>query len=293
MNEDTAKAVSEASKAGGKAIDLLNLIINSVFKLDVKKIKRTGDAEREKKISDAIADQEIKLRETFGNAIARFIVEQITEQTNLENMLQKAQTLLSGKFAPEQTIDQDFMLKIASVAKKVSRQEVQDLIALILAGEILEPGTYSIRLLDFLKNCSKQDLQKFNNVFAISSPIGLFSMNKINPPFTRYGFNDYNVSFLDYNVTVDLGIISPLITSYYNSSPLMTIEFPDRLMVASKDVSPVNDSFSINKLTELGAELYTAMEGKALNIKSDTYFTDLYQYLNNLGYKVTYTKKAP
>ena len=46
MDKDTAEAVSEASKAGGKAIDFLNLIINSVLKLDAKQIKRIGDAER-------------------------------------------------------------------------------------------------------------------------------------------------------------------------------------------------------------------------------------------------------
>ena len=291
MDKDTAEAVSEASKVGGKAIDFLNLIINSVLKLDAKQIKRIGDAEREKKINDAIADQEIKNREIFGNAIARFITKQITEQANLENMLQKAQFLLNGKIAPKQTTDQDFIMKIANVAKGVSRQEVQDLIASILAGEILKPGTYSIRLLDFLKNCSKQDLQKFNNLFAISSPIGLFSMNKINPPFTRYDFADYNVSFLDYNVMTDLGVISSLNTTYYNSSPIMNIEFPDRLMIASKNKSPINDSFSISKFTELGVELYTAMEDQAQNIKSEGYFTDLEQYLKNQEYEVIYKAK--
>lgn len=49
-------------------------------------------------------------------------------------------------------------------AKYVTESEIKDLWAKVLAGEILQPNTVSLRTLDVLKNMSKKDAELFMKV---------------------------------------------------------------------------------------------------------------------------------
>lgn len=74
----------------------------------------------------------------------------------------------------EPKVDDDWLQRWEHYAGQVSADELQELWGRVLAGEIKEPGTKSLRLLEFLKVVSKEDAQLiellgpfvFNNLIA-------------------------------------------------------------------------------------------------------------------------------
>ena len=63
-----------------------------------------------------------------------------------------------------QTYDFDWFIRYYEAAGNISDEEMQILWAKILAGEIKQPGTYSLRSLDTLRNMSKQDAELFKQI---------------------------------------------------------------------------------------------------------------------------------
>ena len=66
-------------------------------------------------------------------------------------------------------IDHDLFTQFRDKAEKVSDEQMQQLWARVLAGEVKEPGTTSLRTLDFLSKMSKQDAELIEKLcpFAI------------------------------------------------------------------------------------------------------------------------------
>ncbi len=64
--------------------------------------------------------------------------------------------------------DFDWFIRFYESVGNISDEEMQDLWAKILAGEICKPLTYSLRTIDVLKNLSKADAELFEEVCAHS-----------------------------------------------------------------------------------------------------------------------------
>ena len=83
---------------------------------------------------------------------------------NLINIGKKAVKYINSEKQNEIKMDNDFFWGLIEHSKKISDEEVQELIAKIIAGEYNEPGTYSMSTLQTLKSLGKkemEDLQKF------------------------------------------------------------------------------------------------------------------------------------
>lgn len=64
-------------------------------------------------------------------------------------------------------MDNDFFWNTIEHAKKVSNDEMQELVAKIIAGEYNKPGTYSMSTLQTLKMLGKNELELFENICAL------------------------------------------------------------------------------------------------------------------------------
>lgn len=78
---------------------------------------------------------------------------------NFGNTLKKA----SKYITEENTIsnENDLFWGLLEHSKEITNEDVQDLIAKIIAGEYNAPGTYSMSTLQILKSLGKKDLEKF------------------------------------------------------------------------------------------------------------------------------------
>ncbi len=87
--------------------------------------------------------------------------ESIRKETNVAKSILIAEDILSqDPQEPSDTpIEDDWLFSWRDYAGRVSAQELQDLWGRILAGEVKQPGSYSMRTLEFLKGLSKSEAE--------------------------------------------------------------------------------------------------------------------------------------
>lgn len=86
---------------------------------------------------------------------------QIQKERNIESIIGKTALELESKEADiNDEVDTDWITRFFNIVEDISDEDMQNLWSRILAGEILKPRTYSLRLLDFLHNTSKEELDR-------------------------------------------------------------------------------------------------------------------------------------
>lgn len=95
----------------------------------------------------------------------RELADSIRQQENLEDILD----LASGEGEAEETVsdkpvDEDWITRFFSIAKDVNSEEMKIIWAKILAGEIKQPGSFSLRTMEMLRSISKREAEEFQRV---------------------------------------------------------------------------------------------------------------------------------
>lgn len=94
------------------------------------------------------------------------ISEKIRKEVNVAKAVIIAEDILAddSQDPSETTIDDDWLFLWRENAGRVSSEELQSLWGKILAGELKQPGSYSIRTMDFLKSLSKTDAELISKI---------------------------------------------------------------------------------------------------------------------------------
>ncbi|WP_435234501.1 DUF2806 domain-containing protein [Psychromonas sp. PT13] len=130
---------------------------NSCFQLkpDVKSLNAPADRVDESGRIEPTIDLS-ELASIVGN---NDFSEAIRKETNVAKSILVAEDILSQdqQEASDTPLEDDWLFSWREYAGKVSADELQDLWGRILAGEVKQPGTYSMRTLEFLKGLSKSE----------------------------------------------------------------------------------------------------------------------------------------
>ncbi len=125
--------------------------------------------------------------------------------TNLVNVGIKSSEYIDKDKENNIKIDNDFFWNTIEHAKTVSNEEMQDLIAKIIAGEYNNPTTYSMSTLYVLKSVDSQTLKNFVNILSISlTGIGIFKDLFL----SLEDMNKFGVSYSSFLDLQDVGLIS-------------------------------------------------------------------------------------
>lgn len=90
----------------------------------------------------------------------RLQYQQARKEHNIESVIGKTVLELEDKTVEStDDVDEDWLNRFFNIVEDVSDEQLQSLWSRILAGEILQPHSYSLRLLEFLRNISKDELE--------------------------------------------------------------------------------------------------------------------------------------
>jgi len=106
-----------------------------------------------------------------------WIIKNKNVQKNIESITQKAALNLEGEpTVSEEPVNQDWTTRFFDYAEDISNIEMQELWGKILAGEIKQPKSYSLRTLDIIRNLSEDEARVFMKFasLAINSSGTLF-----------------------------------------------------------------------------------------------------------------------
>ena len=180
---------------------------------------------RELLISDAtIAGGEIDIAELVSE---RITYQERKRQTNIRGVVAKAATELEDKEVPPTATDHDWAARFFNEVQDVSSEEMQELWAKVLAGEVERPGSTSIRTLGILRDLDQSTAELFATfcsaciflqpgqdqemidarVLSLGKDAATNSLQEFGFPFANLNrLNEHGLIISDYNSWRDLSI---------------------------------------------------------------------------------------
>ncbi len=149
------KAIAEPA---GKLIDAVSKAVGVWYEpINIKRLAKADvEATRIKEIG------KLELEETLTQrAIDRITYQETRRQKNIENITNEAIKFLPESVS-EEKVDEDWMFQFIENCQDISDEQMKSLWAKILAGEVTQPKTFSLRTLGFLKTMSKVDAEIFS-----------------------------------------------------------------------------------------------------------------------------------
>lgn len=137
-------------------------------------------------------------------------IENLRHTTNLIETAVKSSKYINENKSNNIEMDNDFFWNTMEHSKTVSDEDMQELVAKIIAGEYNTPGTYSMSTLQTIKMLGKQELELFERICSLC-----INTNQI--PKTVFTFpedlkpilNSINIDFSNLQNLQSLGLFLP------------------------------------------------------------------------------------
>lgn len=138
----------------------------------------------------------------------RLNFQEAKKQLNIESVTAfAAEQLRNEQSVTDEPLDEDWKTRFFNIAEDISNDEMQALWGQILAGEIKQPKSYSLRTLELLKNLSKEESEVFTKFAKLKIVSGdkYFIYNQDNGAFLQ---SEFGISFTDRLLLTELGLIA-------------------------------------------------------------------------------------
>ncbi|MCL4427169.1 DUF2806 domain-containing protein [Patescibacteria group bacterium] len=181
---------------------LFSTVIDKLLGFKISEWKAQGDVIK-KQILDGYEDAKQK-------GLGVQYVSAFRSNTNLINIGVKAADYIDDKKTNDISFENDFFWGMLDHAKDISNEEMQTLIAKIIAGEYNKPGTYSMGTLQVIKMLGREELRLFENLCVLiingdQIPQELFSL----PESAKGIMNKLQVDFGSLQMLQSLGLFLP------------------------------------------------------------------------------------
>ncbi len=165
-----------------------------------------------------IHDEYEKAKE--GGIMGMQYIEYMRNTENLIDTAVKSSKYIDPNKSNDIKMDNDFFWNTIEHAKTVSNDEMQELVAKIIAGEYNEPGTYSMCTLQTLKMLGKNELELFEKICSLCVDDNqilqtVFSL----PEYLRPIMNSLGIDFGSLQGLQSLGLFLPNDMSHSLNNP--------------------------------------------------------------------------
>lgn len=138
----------------------------------------------------------------------RLNYQETKKQLNIETITSlAAEELKNEETVTDEPLDEDWTTRFFGIAEEVSNEEMQALWGKILAGEIKQPKSYSLRTLELIKNLSKNEAEIFIKLANFSIKVGdahfVFTGND------KILNTNFNISYSDTALLTEIGLLQP------------------------------------------------------------------------------------
>ncbi len=166
------KDLTGLSKPLEKLVDVVSKGIGTLYK--PRSIRNEADAEAYKQ--EVLATAEAKKILIEGDAKLellnrvqnRVVHQEMSRQINIEDIIEKSIPHLE-EVVSEEEVDEDWRMRFFQKAQDVSNDNVQEIWAKILAGEVSKPGRIGLRTLEVISNLSKNEAELFQIACSLTS----------------------------------------------------------------------------------------------------------------------------
>ena len=291
------KLAEGLSKPAVKLIEVVSDGIGALY--EPVAIRRRGEAEAQKLIAMETAKvraeemrKEIQFAGQLGRlqtlidkdpglvdrAKARLAMQEINGQINVETIADAAMRHLPNQVSEEPVAD-DWKQRFFKLAADVSDDEMRELWAKILAGEVARPKAYNVRTLEALHAMSQQEASMFTK-FAGLCPLAPFD-GAVTLDDWNYGLTPYGVSFENVLALREAGVVRPdLVAMRYEANQTSALVFNEKFKWRITAPNRVQTKYV--SLTATGRELMTVVN----RVPDEQYVGALIAKLQAQGYEM-------
>jgi len=156
LSEPVVKLIESVQKAVGTLWDPTR--IRKKAKADADAIIEQARAEA--KAALIRADGDARVRDLELRMEHRINLLELRRQRNIESIISQAAHQLPESVTDEET-DEDWMIQFFNHCQDIGNEEMQKLWARLLAGEVAQPGSYSLRTLNTVRMLRQSDAAMF------------------------------------------------------------------------------------------------------------------------------------
>jgi uncharacterized repeat protein (TIGR03899 family) len=276
-----------------KLLEVISMGVGKIYK--PRGIRKEADAEAYR---IGVVERAKAKASAEGNEIEFAMYEKIQErilfketkrQNNIDSVSQiVAEQLLQEKTVSDEPVNEDWTTRFFNIIEDVTDEQMQGLWGRILAGEVKQPESYSLRTLEILKNMNKREADifaNFANYLIESDKNAIIFRGKNSPALEENGF-----PFNDRLLMIELGLLQSGIDIVGNfpvcQEDIVHYFTSGKYIIKSikKTNSPVAD-IPIFKFTKSGEELL-----KLIHIEPcESYIKTFFSYLVKSGFETEYS----
>lgn len=263
LSDPMTKLIETISGGIGKLYEPTH--IKRMAKARAKEIKILGEAISDvdylpiKYDTDNIIIDGMNYSELAKRAQDRLAYQELKKQNNIDRVVGcAAEELCSKKSVSPEPIDADWITRFFDSVADVSTDKMQQIWGKILAGEVNNPGNFSLRTMEAVRNMSQKDAELFIKVapFLMFSDSGMF-ISSDDELLLKYG-----LSYEDFMVLDECGLINSssalsLTLQFAKEKPELIYNIEKMGLFHSESDEGVEISVRAYALTRAGKELYS------------------------------------
>ena len=273
MNPQTAM---EAATEGAKVITKLQEIVQKMFGPHWTRRQADADAYADERKLQTIRDNpdmevvyvagEINARKRTPEELAqraeqRMYSDSIRQEMNIENVIDlAAKELQHASGVSDESVDDDWITRLFSIVKDVSSEDMQYVWGKILAGEIVAPGSFSLRTIETIRNMGKNDAEIYQKILPLVVTIG----NQKVITSSQRVLQNHGVKYSDIMLLDECGLVnsSGALSMNHTLSPAMNVMYytDERiLLIKNNSSTELKLSVGVYTLTKAGIELFNIL----------------------------------
>lgn len=281
----------------GKPLEkLIEVVSNAIGMLYeprqiVRKAKAEAKAESiiaiEQAKTQAIIDGDLEKVQYLERINNRIVNKEVKRQNNIEEVVSTAGKILeSEEKVSEEPLNSDWTTRFFDIVQDVSDNEMQLLWGQILAGEIKQPKTYSLRTLELLRNMTREDAELFQKVAQFALVSGDAFLYTPSNDLRKYGIN-----YVDIAKLIEIGLLRPgdfvkrHLYSQDTTDTKTAFIYGDIVVIVNIKAKSGEVSFPIRSFTTSGQELCQLID---ISPNMD-YIKEFANAIKNKNVKVTYS----
>lgn len=269
MTDSPLVNLGELTKPATVLIERASDAVGGLFKpFQIVRVARAeAEAERIR------AESGIQITDLHRRAVQRFLEEEATRQSNMENILREAVPLLEEDSSP-QDLERDWITNFFDKCRIVSDEDMQRLWSRVLATEANAPGAFSRKTVNLMNDLDKSDAELFTRLCGFAWDIDAVVVLVFGIRDEMYNRNNIGFSTLSHLESLGLiqvshlsgfentGLPKTVAASYHGKSVNLTLP---------KDIE---NSLNLGNviLTRAGRELVPVCESRPV----DGYFDFVY-----------------
>lgn len=297
MNPETMlDTVGKECEAATKFQEIIQKVFGSGWK------KQADADERNPQTIRANPDMEIvytkdgmnarmRTLEAFAyRAEQRLLNDAIREQENLECVFEAtAHEIEEVSSTNDAKVDDDWLVRFINISKDITTEEMQKIWGKILAGEIEQPGSFSLRTLETIRNISRNEALVFNKIvpylFNMGKTVLMTSSSDI---YKKYGIKYDDILVLDECGLINSSGTLSITATSSGESDLLLYNEATALIVHGSETKPLEFAFGIHSLTEPGRQLYRILN----HIPNHEYFEEVANNISQNAGEPVYLHKV-